>query len=386
MLNYYDGGKRFRISYVTKAEAELELAKVKAKQAREGFDASRLPDVVRLEALRALEILAPYGAGILDAAKLYADHRERLSRSRTVAEALPDFLAAKKRRNLSEVHMLDLENRMGRFAETFGSRQVAEITSQEIEDWLHSLTKTVKLEDGKLAQVPVAVGSVNNYFARIRSFFEHCVRRGFCDKNPFKRLEKMPLADEAPEILTPQELATLLNALHAGHADMLPVVAIGAFAGLRTAEIERLTWEEINFSRGIINVSAAKAKSAKRRVVTMSDNLNLWLAPYAGRTGRVWPSEQISGWHQMFRKVWRDELKWTRWKPNACRHSFASYHLALHENAAKTALEMGHTGTALIFAAYREIIQDHADVEKYWDIKPPVVADNVLTMPAVVAA
>lgn len=385
MLNYYDGGKRLRISYITKADADLELDRIKAKQAREGHESARLPDVVRLEALKAIELLAPYSAGILDAAKFYAAHRERLSRSRTVADALPDFFAAKERRKLSSVHLRDLEVRMARFAVTFGARQIAEITAQEIEDWLHSLTKTVTSEKGKLAQVPLAVASMNNFHGRIRSFFEHCVRRGFCDKNPFERLEKMPQADEPPEIFTPQELADLLTALHAGHPDMLPVVAIGAFAGLRTAEIERLTWEEINFQRGLINVSAAKAKSAKRRVVTMSDNLKLWLALYAGRTGRVWPTKQISGWHQMFRKVWRDELGWIRWKPNACRHSFASYHLALHENAAKTALDMGHTGTALIFAAYREIIQDHADVAKYWNIKPPVVADNVLPMPAVAA-
>ncbi|MFZ4774805.1 MAG: tyrosine-type recombinase/integrase [Terrimicrobiaceae bacterium] len=362
------------------------MAKLKTKQAREGHESSRLPDVVRLEALRALEILTPYGAGILDAAKFYVAHRERLSRSRTVSDAMPDFTASKKRRKLSDVHMDDLSNRMDRFALTFGNRQVSEITSQEIEDWIHSLTKTVKSEKGKLAQVPLAVASMNNFHGRIRSFFEHCVRRGFCDKNPFEMLEKLPQADEPPEILTPKELADLLNALHAGFPDMLPVVAIGAFAGLRTAEIERLTWEEINFTRGIINVSAAKAKSAKRRVVTMSDNLKLWLAPYTGRTGRVWPCEQISGWHQMFRKVWRDTLGWPRWKPNACRHSFASYHLAQHENAAKTALDMGHTGTALIFAAYREIIQDHADVAKYWNIKPPVVADNVIVLPTAAAA
>jgi hypothetical protein len=42
---------------------------------------------------------------------------------------------------------------------------------------------------------------------------------------------------------------------------------MGAFAGLRDAEIKRLDWSEIDLVRGHIEVKASKAKSARRRIV-----------------------------------------------------------------------------------------------------------------------
>ena len=72
---------------------------------------------------------------------------------------------------------------------------------------------------------------------------------------------------------------------------MLPFWAIGAFAGLRRAEIERLTWSEVDFDADVIEVKASKSKTASRRLVTIQPNLREWLAPYRTRIGRVCPAE-----------------------------------------------------------------------------------------------
>jgi integrase len=42
---------------------------------------------------------------------------------------------------------------------------------------------------------------------------------------------------------------------------------------LRSAEIERLDWAEVNFEAGLIEVKASNAKTAGRRLVTMQPNL-----------------------------------------------------------------------------------------------------------------
>ena len=57
------------------------------------------------------------------------------------------------------------------------------------------------------------------------------------------------------------------------------------------------------------------------------------------------------------------------WPPNALRHSFASYHLAHHQDAAKTALQLGHTESRTLFAHYRELVKP-ADAKLYWRIFP----------------
>ena len=64
------------------------------------------------------------------------------------------------------------------------------------------------------------------------------------ERNPISAIDKIKLVDEAPEILTPEQLQKLLE--HAP-VDLLPTVALGAFAGLRTAETLRLEWRDIDF-------------------------------------------------------------------------------------------------------------------------------------------
>ena len=63
-----------------------------------------------------------------------------------------------------------------------------------------------------------------------------------------------------------------------------------AFAGLRTSELLRLNWSEVNLARGYIEVKAEKTKSARRRLVEIMPNLAAWLATTdpALRQGPVW--------------------------------------------------------------------------------------------------
>src|SRR6267142_837623 len=68
--------------------------------------------------------------------------------------------------------------------------------------------------------------------------------------------------------------------LECADSETLPFWAIGAFAGLRRAEIERLAWNEIDFEAGVIEVKESKSKTASRRLVTIQPNLYEWLAPY----------------------------------------------------------------------------------------------------------
>ena len=67
----------------------------------------------------------------------------------------------------------------------------------------------------------------------------------------------------------------------------LPYVAVSLFAGLRAAEVHKLDWSEIDLESGHIEVTAAKSKTAKRRLVPISENLAAWLLPVAKPRGLV---------------------------------------------------------------------------------------------------
>ncbi len=88
----------------------------------------------------------------------------------------------------------------------------------------------------------------------------------------------------AIQIYTPQELRLLLS--HAP-AKLLPFFAIGAFSGLRSQEIMRLDWSDIRFEQGFIEVAAAKAKTASRRLAPLLPALAAWLLPLRQKIGHV---------------------------------------------------------------------------------------------------
>ncbi len=104
---------------------------------------------------------------------------------------------------------------------------------------------------------------------------------------------------------------------------------IGAFAGLRRAEIERLEWSQVDFDAGVIEVKASKSKTASRRMVAMQPNFCEWLTPYRTCTGSVCPVN-------LQQKIKADRERAglrTEWLHNGLRHSFGSYHLAQFNDA-----------------------------------------------------
>ena len=84
--------------------------------------------------------------------------------------------------------------------------------------------------------------------------FSYASNRRMIDFNPIVHTAKPKLPDNPPEIFTVDELSALLEKATGLAPDVVPMIAIGAFAGLREAEIQRLDWNEIDLARGHIEV------------------------------------------------------------------------------------------------------------------------------------
>jgi len=196
------------------------------------------------------------------------------------------------------------------------------------------------------------------------------------DFNPIPFTEKPKLIDVPPEIFTVNELRALLESAKQQAPDVLPMLAIGAFAGLREAEIKRLDWHEVDLARRHIEVKAAKAKSARRRIVAMQPNLGAWLRPYGKMKGGLVP-EGSRG------KVDRvcEAAGLTRWPKNGLRHSFASYRLAAIHDAPRVASELGHTSPQMLYSTYRELVLPE-EAERYWKIAPASESEKVVAFSA----
>jgi integrase len=363
-VGFREAGKRRRKFFETK-DAAISFATFKnAERQREGITHSEFPTAIRIMAQNAVERLRPFGKTIADAVAHYVVHLEATKKSCTATELVRELLAAKKADGTGERHLWDIKSRLGKFAEKFNGRMVCTITSQEINDWLRSM--------------PLSPLTRNHYRRLTVLAFNFADEQKYLGglENPTsgKKIKRAKLiGDEAPGILKVSEAARLLEA---ATPDVLPYVAIGLFAGLRRAELERLDWSEIDFESDLIQVTAKKAKTAQRRFVTIQPNLRAWLLPMRQHSGYVTP--QGRHFRDLFEQT-RAAAGITDWPENALRHSFASYHLARFNDAAATALQLGHHDSRVTFAHYRELVRPK-DAERYWNIKPAGRAQKIVEM------
>jgi integrase len=356
-------GKRKRLFFRTRAEADLELARIKVKHAREGQDALSIPDSLRIMARDCAERLGRLGHTIAEATDFYLAHLEAVEKSITVDALVQEYIEAKRRGGLSEVHLGDLRYRLGTFARDFSRARVRTLTSAVIEDWLHGLDLGPK--------------SLNNFRDRLSTLCAYGVRRKYLDANPVAAIDPVKEVDNPPEIFTVDQLAAVLGLCS---PELLPTLAIGAFAGLRTAELLRLSWTEVDLVRSYVEVTAGKSKTARRRLIPISDNLTEWLRPYAhhaGQAGQVCPLGAYH-YHAACRAT-ADMAGLSSWPKNGLRHSFASYYLALHQNAPELSLHLGHTSPQMVFNHYRELVH-REEASRYWNIRPPVLAGNIVPL------
>jgi integrase len=261
----------------------------------------------------------------------------------TLPEAAQVYLAKKTSESLRQLSLQQIRWKLGLLTQAFGNKTPNTITPTHLEHWF--------------AQRKWTRSTIDGVIAKIGPFFTWCVREGYCESNPCKAVKRPRSDDSPPAIFTPTEAQKLLQAALRYDRRLIPYLAIGLFAGVRPLEIERLTWADI--SDRYIEITAAKAKTRQRRLVSLLDNLKEWLA-----LGGDLPL--MNKRKRLARLLKLAQLKW---QPDIMRHSFASYHLAMHTSADKTALELGHRDSKMLFAHYRELVTQEA-AQAYWSIRP----------------
>src|SRR5260221_9245248 len=147
-----------------------------------------------------------------------------------------------------------------------GRAKMAEISAGEIDTWLRELS--------------LGPSSRNTFRSRLSVLFFFGRQRHWCAENVLAQVEKTKWIGTEPGILSPEVFARLLEA--AG-ARTLPYWALGGFAGLRSAELARLEWVDIDFERGLVEVTRGKSKTPSRRHVALRPALLAWLVPYPGQ-------------------------------------------------------------------------------------------------------
>lgn len=268
------------------------------------------------------------------------------SPSLTLSELTNEFLRAKARAGRSDRYLAALHYSLAKFSLGRGKRELASLTTREIEDWLDGL----KLKPRTL----------QGYLGDVRTLLNFAVRRNYLAHNPARGVEPPVFEPAPPSLHTPSQARIVLNFAREYDPHICRALAVRYFAGLRTSEVERITEADVRGHH--IEVTAANAKTRRRRLVTIQDALRAWLA-----LGGELPAPPANG-RRMLEFMRALAGQGVLWPGNVTRHSFVSYHLAQFQNAGRTALEAGHT-EQMLFAHYRELVTPEAAME-FWAIRP----------------
>lgn len=347
--NSWDRAKRF---------AEAWLA-AKEKGAAEVVTLSGPERLDYLEAKR----LLPEGSSLTDGARALLKSREAETfPPLSVADLAAQFVASrvsstKRGKPASWDYHRDLRARLARFSDAFRC-DIADVTASAIEQWARAQNLTGR--------------NLFNTLRIVRTMLRWARARKMIGRElPTDALEIAKPPPKGIAIFTADELRRLLLA---ARMEMVPFLALGAFAGLRAAEIQRLEWPSIQLDRGHVVIGADKAKTASRRLAPALPSLIAWLRPIARLSGKVVPFECLST--QIARVAMEAGVKW---RQNALRHTFISCRMATVKSAPQVALEAGNS-PAMILTNYLALVPDD-DAAAWFEVMPPEGWPGTITLP-----
>jgi integrase len=393
LLSYSKDGKRHMEAHSDLAEAEAAARTAINDLAKGRQGVLELTGRAKGDYERSREVLDPLGVALSQAASGYAEilailngigtpveaaryfvrqHSKELPRI-TVKDAAEKCLTQAKADGKSKARVKQLEWGLNALAENINT-EVSELTPGIVSRYLTSMVACERTKKN--------ARDVLGYFGR------WLVLHGYLERGTdlVEGVQKYSMKPGEIQIFTPAEIARLIE-----KADnrLLPYIVIGAFAGLRGAEIQRLDWSEIDLEDGFIEVKAEKAKTDTRRIVPIKANLKAWLNECKKKAGAVCAFKNVV--NQLMKLVAKinkampkktPEKEKMRWKKNALRHSYISYRVADCADVARVADESGNS-PAIIRSNYLKRVKP-AQAKEWFNVMPASseAVEKVVQMPA----
>ncbi len=228
------------------------------------------------------------------------------------------------------------------FARETGDPLAHEVTAPIIQAFL----KGLRAKDG---MTPATRKTWNNYRNELNHFFKWAgesdlaTHRPWCFSNPVEGVRiftaKQVSEQRSPVAITSlaevQRLLTVLLRWRGGC--LAKCFALAYFAGVRPdGELRKLAKREkelINLKTRTIHIPAEVSKTKEARQVKISDSLAAWLEALADQP--IIPTN--------FDRLMKQARKHFELSHDETRHSFISYHVALHRSVGDAALQAGNS-------------------------------------------
>lgn len=312
------GSKRIRKFFAKNDDAVAYLSRVK----RLGFDGADLRT-------------GPGAVTIADLCEMWMQHKAGL-----------------KGASMAQIRMV-----CKNLTEAKGKMDSAQFTHREADAWIKSI------EGGPTHK--------RNFHRVAKRMFDWAANWAeIIPRNPFIKVE-VPQGDRKEiQVLRPEMFRKMLKSANGlpdnERGPLLAYLALGAFAGLRTCEIERAKWDDIGDTEIYVSQPKRTKRGLRPRFVEVLPALSavLTIVPREGERVLPWNPKNF----RLHRKSLMDALKLKEWPDNCLRHSYRTYHVGFFQNIEKTRLQMGH-GTSDMTAYQYGGIDRRSVAKEWWDAK-----------------
>jgi integrase len=136
--------------------------------------------------------------------------------------------------------------------------------------------------------------STNNCLRALRAIFRYALDMGWVATVPIRRGDFTHIKRSEPEILPPDKIRWLLESALERTPELLPLLLVETFAGIRPEEAARLVWSDIDLVKAKVTIRAVISKTSSGRSIRLADCALAWFGHCTIGKGPIAPwSPQI---------------------------------------------------------------------------------------------
>ncbi|BBS89076.1 integrase [Aeromonas caviae] len=215
----------------------------------------------------------------------------------------------------------------------------------------------------------LSASRINHIMTYLRLILNEAAER-FDFESPWRNIKALPMPRSQVQPFTLEEVQLILTKVR---PDFRPYYAVRFFTGLRTGEVDGLSWDNVDFGARLIHVHQSLVRgnlgptktAGSHRTIAMSQSVYDGLRAQWELTGEkstfVFCSRrgQPLNHRNVTRRVWYPLLallELEKRNPYQTRHTAATLWLAAGENPEWIARQLGHANTSMLFRVYSRFV------------------------------